>query len=57
MNELDRKKMMELVSQVFNYSIEELEDWSDTNIFNAYLSAQKAIDDFEEQNHEKENIQ
>lgn len=52
MSEIDRKEMMELVSQVFNYTIEELEDWSDTNIFNAYLSAQKAIDDSEEQNYE-----
>ena len=48
MNELDRMKMMELVSQVFNYSIEELEDWTDTNILNAYLSAQKAIDECED---------
>ena len=48
MNEFDREKMIDLVCAVFNYTPEELELWSDTNIFNAYLSAQKAIDECED---------
>ena len=48
MSNPDRKKMIELISQVFNYTSDEVEEWSDINIYNAYLSAQKAIDDYED---------
>lgn len=48
MNEFDRKRMIEFISEIFNYTIEEVEGWSDTNIYNAYLSAQKLIDDYED---------
>lgn len=48
MNEHDRTEMIEVICDIFNYMPEELELWNDTNIYNAYLSAQKAINDCED---------
>ena len=44
----DKQYMINLICDVFNYTVEEVELWSDENIYNAYLSAQKIIDDFED---------
>lgn len=44
----NEQNMIDLICDVFNHSPEELEDWSYENIYNAYLSAQKIIDDFED---------
>lgn len=44
----NRQDMINLICDVFNHTPEELELWSDNNIYNAYLSAQKIIDDFED---------
>ena len=48
MSEIDRMNMIRLICEVFNYTADEVELWSDSNIYNAYLSAQKAIDDYED---------